>query len=161
MRTISVLLCEEGQEAGGRNDARDAEHEGQEINGHHHGQGGGYDLRLDERPRCGANCSRVLWEADGHYSTHLFTQRAEVVIARTPARTPLFIYLAYQAVHCPAQAPAHYVARYHFASKARNIFAGMLSALDEGIANVTQALRAARRCILHTMTSAPTGKPTT
>ena len=109
-----------------------------------HQQGGAIDLRHDEGPRCGANCSQVLWEARGEYSTHIFTRRATDVIRSTPAATPLFLYLAYQAVHCPAQAPESYIRKYNFSNHERNVFAGMLSAADEGIANVTKALRAAR-----------------
>ena len=51
--------------------------------------GGGYDLRLDGSPRCGAGCSRVLWEANGTYSTHLFARRAVDVIRATPTAQKL------------------------------------------------------------------------
>jgi arylsulfatase B len=66
----------------------------------HQSFSGGYDLRDDRGSRCGANCSRVAWEATGQYSTHLFTARATEVIHSTLPGEKLFLYLAYQAVHC-------------------------------------------------------------
>ena len=124
--------------------------------------GGGYDLRLDGSPRCGAGCSRVLWEANGTYSTHLFARRAVDVIRATPTAQKLYLYLATQAVHCPAQAPPEYIAPYKFANPQRNVFAGMLAALDEGIANVSAALRRAGRWE-HSLVvvTADNGAPTT
>ena len=73
---------------------------------------------------------------------------------------PLFLYLAFQAVHSPAQVPGtdvlhcvlmsqwvitttdSYVEPYKSRIKdpVRQVFAGMLSAADEGIGNVTRAL---------------------
>ena len=54
-------------------------------------------------------------------------------------------YLAYQAVHCPSEVPPEYMRGYAFSDPARNIFAGMLAALDEGIGNLTATLKAAGR----------------
>ena len=120
------------------------------------------------------NCSRIgnctqpdYWNS---YSTHLFTARAVQIIdghakeaaarvlgagaagaaagaagAAAGAGLPLFLYLAYQGVHEPRQAPARYVAAAGGAidDPGRTVFAGMLSAVDEGVANVTAALKAA------------------
>jgi len=114
----------------------------------HDGDCGGFDLRVEDSPRCGANCSRSMWEARGVYSTHLFSDRAVAIVgAHDPARDgALFLYLPFQAIHVPDQVPAAYMANYSFApvlgTDARNYVAGMLSALDEGLANVTAALRA-------------------
>jgi arylsulfatase A-like enzyme len=52
----------------------------------------------------------------------------------------LFMYLAYQAVHAPSEVPAEYLVPYAALKEPRRTFAGMLSALDEGVANVTEAL---------------------
>lgn len=59
-------------------------------------------------------------------------------------RAHFFLYLAYQAVHGPDQAPQRYQDPYKdsIKDKKRRIFAGMLSALDEGVGNVTKALQA-------------------
>ena len=115
----------------------------------HHGGCGGYDLHLAERPKCGRNCSRPMWEANGVYSTHLFSDRAIALIdAHDAARSgSLFLYLPYQAVHMPDQVPPSYMQPYDFpkvlGTNARNDFAGMLAALDEGIGNITAALTCA------------------
>ena len=74
----------------------------------HDGDCGGFDLRVEYSPRCGANCSRSMWEARGVYSTHLFSDRAVAIVgAHDPARDgALFLYLPFQAIHVPDQVPA-------------------------------------------------------
>lgn len=56
------------------------------------------------------------------------------VIAAHDASTPLFMYLAFQGVHAPREAPTHYWWPYNntIQDLDRRIFAGMLSAVDEG-----------------------------
>jgi arylsulfatase B/arylsulfatase I/J len=48
-------------------------------------------------------------------------------------------------MHGPIEAPAHYVGNAHCsqvtALNNRNIYCGMMAALDEGIGNITQTLR--------------------
>ncbi|CAK0839965.1 unnamed protein product, partial [Prorocentrum cordatum] len=107
-------------------------------------ESGGYDFRRDMQPRCGANCSRLAKQDSGHYSTHLFTARAQEVIQQHDTSEPLFLYLAYQAVHAPLEVPQSYVDAYagSIEDPQRRGFAGMLSCLDEGLGNVTGALRA-------------------
>jgi len=81
--------------------------------------------------------------ADNHYSTHLFTAETEKVINAHDSSEPLFLYLAYQAVHGPTEAPDSYVTPYlHIKDERRRVYAGMLAALDEGVGNVTAALKA-------------------
>jgi arylsulfatase A-like enzyme len=125
--------------------------------------GVGYDLHWDDREFCGLNCSQYPDER-GHYSTHVFTDRAVQVIqnhhhhqqqqqagtAATNASTttqPLFLYLAYQGVHAPNEVPLIYSDRYRHHhddwTDERQLYAGMLTAVDEGIGNVTNALRKA------------------
>jgi arylsulfatase A-like enzyme len=123
---------------------------GQDYYTHHGDTCHGYDLSIAESANCGANCSRIMWEEEGKYSTHLFTSRAVALInAHDPVSDgSLFLYLPFQAVHNPAMVPASYIAPYHFPPRDddptdRNVFAGMLSCLDEGIGNITAALRAA------------------
>jgi arylsulfatase A-like enzyme len=58
--------------------------------------------------------------------------------------SPLFLYLAYQAVHCPNEVPAEYIEPYMNRtdwSDQRKNYAGMLSAADEGIGKVIDALK--------------------
>ncbi|GFO10604.1 arylsulfatase b [Plakobranchus ocellatus] len=90
-----------------------------------------------------------LWQEDepirnetGHYSTHLFTERAVRVVENHDANTPLFLMLAYQAPHAPLQVPQSYKDLYKTkVNKKRRAFAGMVTAMDEGIANLTRALK--------------------
>jgi len=50
--------------------------------------------------------------------------------------------LPYQSVHSPNEAPESFIKKYDFIKdKTRRIYAGMVSAVDEGIGNVTNALR--------------------
>lgn len=106
---------------------------------------GGFDLHYAPSPRCGANCTVERWDTQGHYSTHLFTRRAQTILTNSTRDEKLFIYLAYQAVHCPAEVPEVYKKGYNFSDPLRNTFAGMLTALDEGIGNLTDTLRETKR----------------
>ena len=79
---------------------------------------------------------------DALYSTHLFSSAAELVIARHVARAgsnPLFLYLAFQAMHSPTQAPQRYIDPFTatIPLDQRQTVAGMVTALDEGAATST------------------------
>eukprot|EP00937_MAST-01D_sp_MAST-1D-sp2_P002111 g2111.t1 len=96
-----------------------------------------------------------LWHNDrparafnGTYSAHLFGGYAEQALRRHAAdprrgpRAPFFMYLAYTVTHSPEQAPARYTARYPGGwVEGRRQYAGMASALDESVGNVTRALK--------------------
>mmetsp|Transcript_92672 Transcript_92672/g.299773 ORF Transcript_92672/g.299773 Transcript_92672/m.299773 type:complete len:463 (+) Transcript_92672:374-1762(+) len=108
----------------------------------------GFDFRNDTRPNCGAGCSEVLRQAAGTYSTNVFAAEAERVVANHDKQQPLFLYFAFQAVHAPDEVPESYRRPYRGLfgigqeAEQREIYAGMLSALDEGVANLTRALDA-------------------
>lgn len=110
-----------------------------------HEASGGFDLHVDAGPRCGANCSKVDWASQGVYSTHLYASSAVSLIRAHDPATPLFLYLAFQAVHSPDQVPQQYIDPYNatIADPKRRTFAGMLSCLDEAVGNVTAAVAAA------------------
>ena len=105
-----------------------------------------FDFRDDVGLNCGDGCSRVATEAYGIYSAYLFTQRAIDIIEdhaeNEKDKRPLFLYLAYQSVHSPAQVPQKYVTPYQktITNAKRRTFAGMLSVMDEGIGNITDVL---------------------
>ena len=77
------------------------------------------------------------------YLTDVFTDRAVDFIARQKSQ-PFFLYLAYNAVHTPMQAPQKYLDRFpNIADKTRRTYAAMLSAMDDGIGRTLAALREA------------------
>ncbi|XP_005093145.1 arylsulfatase B [Aplysia californica] len=94
----------------------------------------GYDLRDGNEP---------VTTMNGTYSTHLYTRKSiELIEKASSSKQPLFLYLAYQAVHSPMEAPDKYIKPYSFIkNKYRRIYAGMVSAMDEGIGNITAALK--------------------
>ena len=113
-----------------------------------HTEWGGYDMREQRSPMCGENCSRVRWDLRGTYSTHIFAAAAVDIIQSHDHAVPLFLYLAFQAVHAPAEVPASYAAPYlsnprfrNESGNARATFAGMLACLDQGLGNITAALK--------------------
>ena len=60
------------------------------------------------------------------------------------ASTPLFLYLPFQNVHGPTQAPQEYIDKYTFIDdKTRRKYAAMVDIVDEAIGNVTQAMEKA------------------
>ena len=93
----------------------------------------GFDLRRNEE---------VATDAAGKYSTFLFTDEAVEIIETHDLDTPLFLFVAYQAVHSPLEVPEQYTARYRdIKNSARRIYAGKVSCMDEGIGNITRALQ--------------------
>ena len=91
-----------------------------------------------------ADGTRTCFEANGTYSTYLLAARA-VEIIETAGAAPFFMYLAFQNVHWPLQAPQQYLDRFANATggdAARQAVAAMASILDDGVRNVTDALKA-------------------
>ena len=90
----------------------------------------------------------VATNASGVYSTNLFSEKAVAWINNevgVKKASNSFVYLAYQAMHGPIEAPAHYINNPACANvttlNARKVYCGMMVALDEGIANVTNAYK--------------------
>ena len=89
------------------------------------------DLWRDNGPAYGEN---------GTYSAFLYTHEALRNIASHNVNTPMFMYLAYQNMHCPLQVPASYEIP-SIQNEHLRLEDAMAHALDEGIGNVTALLK--------------------
>lgn len=93
----------------------------------------GYDLRDGLSPSTKYN---------GVYSTNLFSDAAESVLASNSPDIPLFLYLSFQAVHSPVQVPKMYEDIYRdLPDEKRRKYSGMVTAIDDAIGNLVQGLK--------------------
>eukprot|EP00091_Calanus_sinicus_P010876 TRINITY_DN2492_c1_g1_i6.p1 TRINITY_DN2492_c1_g1~~TRINITY_DN2492_c1_g1_i6.p1 ORF type:complete len:316 (+),score=96.29 TRINITY_DN2492_c1_g1_i6:73-1020(+) len=98
-----------------------------------HTRQAGYDFWDDEEAALGEN---------GTYSTTLIQQRAVELIATHDATKPLFLYVPFQAVHGPLMVPDVYRNMYqHIENEDRRTYLGMITAMDDAVGNITQALK--------------------
>ncbi|MHC4171651.1 MAG: sulfatase-like hydrolase/transferase [Planctomycetota bacterium] len=75
------------------------------------------------------------------YLTDAFSREA-VAFIEHHHNVPFFLYLAYNAVHTPMQGPQRYKNSFkHITNSKRRVYAGMLTAMDEGIGKVLAKLR--------------------
>jgi arylsulfatase A-like enzyme len=81
---------------------------------------------------------------DDGYLTNRLSEEAVTFIDRNKAK-PFFLYLAYNAVHAPAEAPAKdikaYQAKFPGLSQERAILMAMLKHLDDGVGDVVAKLK--------------------
>jgi arylsulfatase A-like enzyme len=74
------------------------------------------------------------------YTTHLIAQEACRLIRAQPAGKPLFLYVSFNGVHSPYQAPQEYKKMFGHLDGNRQTMAAMLFAVDEAIGQITTAL---------------------
>jgi arylsulfatase A-like enzyme len=75
------------------------------------------------------------------YATELFGKDAVARIAEHDPKTPLFLYLAFNAPHAPYQAPKEYIDKYKtIEDPTRRTYAAMVSCMDDEIGKVIAAL---------------------
>ena len=75
------------------------------------------------------------------YLTDAFSREAVAFVERH-RKDPFFLYLAYNAVHTPMQGPERYKDNFkHITEQKRRVYAGMLTAMDEGIGELLAKLR--------------------
>lgn len=99
---------------------------------------------------CGGGNFVDLWKNDapgyglnGTYSEINYVNHMLDVIKSHDTAQPLFLYMAFQNVHGPTQAPERFLDLYDESIfKARRNGLAQISAVDEGIANITDALKA-------------------
>jgi arylsulfatase A-like enzyme len=83
-----------------------------------------------------------VW-ADPEYHTEVFSRQAKEFVSRQTPGSPFFLYLAYGSPHYPMIAPKKYVDRFPASmDRDRRMHAAMLAAIDDGIGELLQALRA-------------------
>ncbi|XP_061179842.1 arylsulfatase B-like [Saccostrea echinata] len=93
---------------------------------------GGKDFRDNKTPV----------NATGEYSAHMYARRAQSIIMDHDMTKPMFMYLPFQSVHNPLQVPDHYSAMYpNVKTESRKTYLGMVTAMDEAIGNITNALK--------------------
>lgn len=75
------------------------------------------------------------------YTTTLLGDDAVRLIEQHDVSVPLYLYLAFNAPHTPYQAPKEYIDRYPgISDPTRQVYAGMVSCLDDQIGRVVAAL---------------------
>jgi arylsulfatase A-like enzyme len=77
------------------------------------------------------------------YSTNLVAREACRLIAGKDKAKPFFLYVPFNGVHSPLQAPESYTQPYAALKENRRKLAGMLSAVDEAIGQIVGALEKA------------------
>ena len=102
-----------------------------------HSRGGYYDFRRN---------TSVDYSARGSYSTDLITKEAvKIVRSHNTKAGPLFLYLPYQAVHAPLEAPrAEFTKIKRTNNPVRDIYRAMLSRLDQGVKQIVRELKRQR-----------------
>ena len=84
-----------------------------------------------------ADGTKTDFSANGTYSTPLFTSKAIDMIRGFSREAPWFMYLAYQNIHWPLEAPQSYLDRFANSTggnEKRQAIAAMTAILDEGLA---------------------------
>lgn len=94
-----------------------------------HERDGGFDWHRNDRVA-----------RDEGYATHLIATEAVRVISAHDTSKPLFLYVPFNAVHTPLQVPKKYLAPFAHLSGNRQAYAGMLSAMDEAIGQIIDAI---------------------
>ena len=97
-----------------------------------HIRDGGFDWHRDDRA-----------SKDEGYSTHLIAREAVRRIEERDRSRPLFLYVAFNAVHAPHQVPEKYKEPYAGLPEPRRTYAGMVAAMDEAVGTIADAVERA------------------
>ncbi len=110
---------------------------------HHYGH---YNGEIDYNTHMQSKFGGFDWHRDNQenrdegYSTKLIAREAVRVIEEQKDGTPLLLYVAFNAVHEPHQAPDEYTEQYPSLTGTRRIYAGMTAALDEAAGQIVEAV---------------------
>jgi arylsulfatase A-like enzyme len=94
-----------------------------------HIRDGGFDWHRDDK-----ECR------DEGYTTNLIAKEAVKFVEETAGKKPFFLYVPFNAVHAPHQAPQRYMAAYPKLTGERKKYAGMLAAMDEAVGQIMAAI---------------------
>ncbi|MCP4609637.1 MAG: sulfatase-like hydrolase/transferase [Planctomycetes bacterium] len=76
------------------------------------------------------------------YATDLIADESVRIIKEHDVSGPLFLYVPFNAVHSPFQAPQNYIDMYkHITNKRRRIYAAMVTCMDDAIGRIVRALQ--------------------
>lgn len=90
--------------------------------------------------------NKLDWFKDGvvcedkGYTTHLVGAEVARIIREQPKDKPLFLYVAFNAVHAPLEVPEDYKTPYAQFKGQRRTYAGMVAAMDEMIGKIIAAI---------------------
>lgn len=95
-----------------------------------HDRDGGLDWHRDDQP--------VREEG---YTTDLLADESVRLIERQDASRPLFLYVPFNAVHAPLQAPESYLEKFkHIEPKNKRTYAAMVACMDDAIGRIVSAI---------------------
>lgn len=94
-----------------------------------HIRDGGFDWHRDDK------VSR-----DEGYSTDLIGQYSAEFVKQNAGNQPFFLYVPFNAVHSPLQAPQKYIDMYPNLKGGRKTYAAMLTAMDAAVGRIVQAI---------------------
>src|SRR5262249_41846407 len=94
-----------------------------------HTRDGGFDWHRDDKAG-----------PDEGDSAHLIARDAVKFVADSAGKEPFFLYVPFNAVHAPHQAPAEYTKPYTSLKGERLKYAGMVAELDEAVGQIVDAV---------------------
>ena len=97
-----------------------------------HDRDGGHDWHRDDKVN-----------RDEGYATHLIGREAAKFVEEFAGKKPFFLYVPFNAVHSPYQVPAKYADAYPNLQGQRKQYAGMLTAMDEQVGHIVEAVEKA------------------
>jgi arylsulfatase A-like enzyme len=80
---------------------------------------------------------------DEGYSTQLVGEAAAEFLALNAGIKPFFLYVPFNAVHAPLQAPKEYLEKYSHLARPRRQYAAMLTAMDDAVGKIVAAVERA------------------
>jgi arylsulfatase A-like enzyme len=97
-----------------------------------HMRDGGFDWHKDDKVN-----------RDLGYSTQLLGEAAASFITANSGKKPFFLYVPFNAVHAPHQAPKEYLDQYAHLKRPRRQYAAMLTAMDDAVGKIVDAVERA------------------